>query len=216
MSKLEKQLEQAVEQKGYVVLSWSDVGFVRLFSAKTFSTPDEMRKQDAKVFAWSGDPASVDAWKAGGFHPVVLSATDIVPSLQTGLIDTVASAPLYALTSRIYVKANRMLDLPWAVVNGATIVKKEVWEKVPAELRPKLMEISRTYGRRIQLAVRKMNDDAVAEMKRQGLQVVEPKDLAAWRRSADAANQVVRGKVVPPAIFDEVLRLAAEWKSSHK
>src|SRR3569623_917612 len=43
--------------------------------------------QGAKMFCWEGDPASAEAWRAGGFHPVVMSSTDIVPGLQTGLID---------------------------------------------------------------------------------------------------------------------------------
>jgi TRAP-type C4-dicarboxylate transport system substrate-binding protein len=215
MSKMEAELNKQIEAKGYVVLSWSDVGFVRLFSSKTFSTPKEMHDQGAKVFAWEGDPGSVEAWQKGGFNPVVLSATDIVPSLQTGMIDTVATAPLYAFTQRIHMKANKMLDLPWAVVNGATVVKKEIWDKVPADLQPKLLEIARSYGRRIQLEVRKMNDDAVKQMKDQGLTVVPVKDVPAWRAAAANANQVVRGKVVPEWVFDRVMQLRDEYRKAH-
>ena len=110
-------LERIIEAKGYVVLGWSEVGFVRFFSTKKFASLAEM--QDAKMFCWEGDPASAEAWRAGGFHPVVMSSTDIVPGLQTGLIDTVALAPLYAYSSRMFEKAKYMLDLPWAVLTGA-------------------------------------------------------------------------------------------------
>src|SRR5205809_3963177 len=141
MSKLSPRMEKSIEAKGYVVLAWSEVGFVNFFSARVFHTPVEAK--EAKIFAWEGDPASVDAWKAAGLHPVVLSATEIVPSLQTGLIDTVATPPLYAMTARLYSKANHMLDFPWAVLTGATVVRKDVWDKVPEDLRPRLIEISR-------------------------------------------------------------------------
>ena len=39
------------------------------------------------MWAWEGDPKSVEAYRAAGLKPVVLAATDIVPSLQTGMID---------------------------------------------------------------------------------------------------------------------------------
>jgi TRAP-type C4-dicarboxylate transport system substrate-binding protein len=120
MDRMAPKLERIFESKGYVVLGWSEVGFVRFFSTKKVTTLAEM--QAAKMFCWEGDPASADAWRAGGFHPVVISSTDIVPSLQTGMIDTVALAPLYAYSSHIFEKAKYMLDLPWTVLTGSTIV----------------------------------------------------------------------------------------------
>ena len=214
MSRVQGDLEKSITDKGYVVLAWSEVGFVNFFSARSFHTVAQAR--EAKIFAWEGDPAAVEAWKVGGFHPVVLASTDIVPSLQTGLIDTVATAPLYALTARLYNKANHMLDLRWAVLVGATVVRKDVWEQVPADVRPRLIELSRAYGRRIALDVRKQNDEAIATMKGQGLVVEKAEDLAGWTEAANRANEVVRGKVVPAAVFDLVTRHRNEYRAAHK
>jgi len=214
MDKLAPKLEKALDAKGYVVIGWSEVGFVRFFSTKRYETmPDFTSK--AKIFGWEGDPASIDAWRAGGFKPVVMSSTDIVPSLQTGLIDTVALAPLYAFTTRIFEKAKYMLDLKWAVLTGATVVKKDVWEKIPADLRPKLLEISREYARKIAIEVRKMDDDALTQMKAQGLEVVAPRDPKAFEKAATSTWSVIRGKVVPAATFDEVKKLVDEFHASH-
>src|SRR5579871_3587884 len=106
MSRLEPKLDEALAQKGYIAINWSDVGFVQFFSAKAIRTPSDVKA--VKLFAWDGDPKAVDAWRAAGFQPIVLSSTDVVPSLQTGMIDTVAAAPLYAFTARIYQKANKI------------------------------------------------------------------------------------------------------------
>ena len=88
-------------------------------SSRPRSTRRWREMQNAKMFCWEGDPASAEAWRVGGFHPVVMSSTDIVPGLQTGLIDTVAMAPLYAYSSRMFEKAKFMLDMPWTVLTGA-------------------------------------------------------------------------------------------------
>jgi TRAP-type transport system periplasmic protein len=211
MARMAPKLERILEGKGYVVLGWSEVGFVRFFSTKKFASLAEM--QGAKMFCWEGDPAAAEAWRVGGFHPVVMSSTDIVPGLQTGLIDTVALAPLYAYSSRMFEKAKFMLDLPWAVLTGATIVRKDEWDKVPDDVKPKLIEISREYVKKIAVEVRRMDSEALENMVKQGLVAVKPTDPAAFFKAAQATYGVIRGKVVPADTFDEVRKLVDEAKA---
>ncbi len=209
--KIEGKLEALLQKEGYVALQWAEVGFVKVFCAKPYKTPAEMG--DAKIFAWDGDPEAVQGWKAAGFHPVVLSATDIVPSLQTGMINCLANAPLYVLTARLFEKASYMMDVNWGFLFGATLVKKDAWEKIPADLRPKLLAVSRELGKRIDAEARRMNDDAIAAMKKQGLQVVAV-DQPAWQRSAELAYPVIRGKVTPAPFFDEVKQLRDQTRAA--
>lgn len=211
--KIEPQLDRLLDQRGYVALHWSQVGFIRIFCTKPYRTPVEM--SDAKMFAWDGDPASVEAWKAAGFRPVVLSSTDVVPSLQTGMVNCVANVPLYFLTARLFERANHMIDAPWGYLIGATLVKKETWNRIPADVRPKLLAIAREIGARVDADVKKLNDDAVVAMKRQGLEVVQV-DPGPWLATAEKAWPVVRGKVVPAAFFDQVIRERDAYRASHR
>lgn len=208
MERMAPKLEKMIEDKGYIVVGWSEVGFVRFFSTKKIATLAEA--QASKMFTWEGDPASAEAWRAGGFHPVVMSSTEIVTGLQTGLIDTVALAPLYAFSSRMFEKAKYMLDLPWAVLTGATVVRKDEWDKIPADVRPKLLEISHEYAKKIAAEVRRMDTEALENMSKQGLVVVKPVDPKAFQAAAEKAYSVVRGKVVPADAFDEVKKLVDE------
>jgi TRAP-type C4-dicarboxylate transport system substrate-binding protein len=212
-SKVEGQLNAALEAKGYTVLSWAQVGTVYIFCTKAYATPEAAA--DAKFFAWDGDPGSIEAFKLVGFRPVVLSSTDIVPSLQTGMITCVAQVPAYVLTARLFDKANKMMDYPWAYLIGATIVKKEVWEKISPEVRPKLLAIAREMMGRIDAEVKRLNDDAVAAMKKQGLEVVKV-DPGPWKKAAERSWPAVRGKVVPEAFFDQVVKLRDEVDKQRK
>jgi TRAP-type C4-dicarboxylate transport system substrate-binding protein len=205
--KVEKQLTQLLDERGYVPIQWSQIGPIRIFCAKPYKTVAEM--SEAKMFAWDGDPASVEAWKSAGFRPVVLSSTDIVPSLQTGMIDCIANAPLYVLTARLFERAPNMLDVSWGYLFGSTLVRKDVWEKIPADVRPKLLEIARELGLRVDADVKRQNEEAIAAMKKQGLQVVAVSQ-AEFRAAAEKAWPVVRGKVVPAAFFDQVVRAREE------
>jgi TRAP-type C4-dicarboxylate transport system substrate-binding protein len=201
---VQKKLEGIVEAKGYVVLNWAQVGTIRVFCTKAYKTPEEAA--DAKFFAWDGDPGAIEAFKLVGFRPVVLASTDIVPSLQTGMINCVSQAPAYVLAARLFDKANKMIDYPWTYLIGATLVKKDTWDKVPADLRPKLLAIAREYGAKVDAEVKKLNDDAVAAMQKQGLEIVKV-DPAPWQKAAERSWPAVRGKVVPAEFFDEIVKL---------
>jgi TRAP-type C4-dicarboxylate transport system substrate-binding protein len=201
--KLRPSLEAAFERKGFVVVNWSRIGGIELFCTEPRRTPADMKT--AKVFAWEGDPKSVEAFRLAGLNPVVLSSTEIVPALQTGMIDCVSNVPLYVLTARLFEKADNLMDLVWGWIYGATIVRKDTWGKIPADVRPKLVAIAQELGGKVDSEVKRLNADAIAAMQKQGLKVV-PVDAAPWRAAMERSYPVIRGGVVPAEFFDEAKR----------
>ena len=212
--RIKGKLEAALLKKNYVVLQWGEVGFVRFFSTEPHKSPADFAK--GKVFTWNGDPGAEQAWKAAGFRAVVLSSTDLIPSLSSGMINIVPQPPLYAFTTNLYSKAPNMLDLNWGFLTGATVVRKDAWDKIPPATQKKLLEIGADYEKRTREDVRKQNEDAVEQMKKRGLHVNAPANVEDWKAVAEKANAVVRGKVVPAAIYDEVKKLRDEYRAQHK
>jgi TRAP-type transport system periplasmic protein len=213
--KMRGRVEAAFDAKDYVVLQWSRIGAMSMFCDKPFRTPAEMDAANAKVFAWEGDPKSVEAWRAAGFRPVVLSSTDVVPSLQTGMINCITNVPLYILTTRLFEKADHMVDLPWGYIYGATIVRKDAWEKIAPDLRARLKAIAVELGVKVDAEVRRLNVDAVTAMKKQGLKVVTV-EARPWREMMERSWPVVRGGVVPAAWFDEVKAARDQCRAGKK
>jgi TRAP-type C4-dicarboxylate transport system substrate-binding protein len=158
----------------------------------------------ARVFAWEGDPGMVKAWRSAGLRPVVLSSTDLLAALTTGMVDCVSSVPLYMLTTRAFEKARHLVDLPLGPIIGATIVRKEVWERIPPDVRPRLVQIAREEGAKVDAEIRRLNANAVEAMKGQGLSV-DPVDPGAWRAVMEKTWAVIRGEVVPAEFFDALL-----------
>jgi TRAP-type C4-dicarboxylate transport system substrate-binding protein len=196
-------VESALEKRGLVALQWSRVGTASFFCNAPFRTPAEM--SEAKMFAWAGDPGMVKAWRTAGFHPVVLSASDLVPALTTGMIDCVSNVPVYMLSSRTFERARFMIDLPLGFLTGATVVRKDSWERIDPGVRERLLAISREIGGRIDADARRLETDAVAAMRKQGLEVV-PVSPEAWHAAMEKSWEIIRGEVVPADFFDEVRR----------
>ncbi|MCI0418855.1 MAG: TRAP transporter substrate-binding protein DctP, partial [Acidobacteria bacterium] len=110
--KLAPTLEKKLLEKGFVVLFWGDAGWVRFFSKEPVLYPADLKRM--RLFAWAGDAKQLDIMKAGGYQPIPLETNDILPSLQTGLINAVPSTPFYALAGQFYGPAPHMLELNWA------------------------------------------------------------------------------------------------------
>jgi TRAP-type C4-dicarboxylate transport system substrate-binding protein len=131
------------------------------------------------------------------------------------MIDCVPNVPLYVLTTRLYDRAPYMMDLPWSYMLGATLVRKDVWEKIPADVRPRLLASARELGGRVDTEVKRLNADAVAAMQKSGLKVV-PGDAAAWRAAMEKTWPVVRGGVVPADFFDQVKAARDQCRAGKK
>lgn len=206
--------EKRFLDKGFVTLAWGDTGWVYLFSKRELRSPAQM--QGLKVFAWAGDPASVEAWRAAGFQPVVLSSTDILPSLSTGMIDGFANTPILAFTARLYEQAKFMFGAKWGRLPAGTIVTRDAWEKVPKELQPKLLAISREIGGRVNAEVGRLQREALDEMKRNGLKEVPlaEADRAAFQRLQEQSWPRIRGGVTSAEAFDEVKGIRDRYRAA--
>ena len=208
-------LERMMEEKGFVVLNWGDAGWVHFFSKDPVVTPSEAKA--LKLFQWSGDTNLLQLYKETGFHPVALSTNDLLPGLQTGMVNGYSSTPLVSLAFQWFGLAPNMADLRYAPLTGATVIEKRAWEKIPPDLRPKLLEASRRAGLRLRAEIRRLNQEALGVMVKNGLKIhkVSPEIQAQWRKMVEDAYPQVRGKIMPAEAFDTVKRYRDEYRAAH-
>jgi TRAP-type C4-dicarboxylate transport system substrate-binding protein len=210
--KVRPKLEASLEAKGFVVLNWADGGWVHFFARKPVAVPDDLRK--LKLFSWAGDAEAVEIWRSAGFNPVPLPSTEISTALQTGLVEALGSPPQVAVISQFFNHARNMTDLRWQLLQGATIVSKATWEKIPADVRPELLRISQEAGARLRKEVRDAEAKDVEAMKKRGLTVVpvSAAQKAQWQKLTESMYPRIRGKVIPAEAFDEAMRYRDEYR----
>ena len=209
-------LEKNMTEKGFVVLNWGDAGWVHFFSKTLVVTPGEAKA--LKLFMWSGDTTLLQLYKETGFHPVPLSTADLLPSLQTGMVNGYSSTPLASLAFQWFGLAPNMANLRWAPLTGATVIEKKAWEKIPAELRTKLLEASRVAGQKLRIEIRRLNQEALAVMVKNGLKIhnVPPEVQAQWRKMVEEVYPQVRGNIMPAEAFDAVKKYRDEYRAAQR
>ena len=212
--KLRPGLEKRFLEKGFVVLFWGDAGWVRFFSKEPALRPADYRRM--KVFAWVGDNPQVDIMKALGYQPVVLEISDILPGLQTGMINMVPSTPFYALVGQFYGHAPYMLDMNWVPIVGAVVMTRKAWDAMSPSAQHALRQASDVAGAELRAISRRENEEAVAAMKKRGLKVepLTPEIEAEWRAVAEQAYPLIRGRMVPAPLFDEVQQALREYRAA--
>jgi len=212
-SKMEPELERRLNEKGFVVLSWADAGWVHIFSRHQALRPDDFRK--TKLFVGASDLDEVKVVKGLRFNAVPLEWSDVLTSLQTGLVDTVPTVPFMALAGQYDIVARHMLEVNWVPLVGATVITKKAWDSIPADWQGAFKGSAARAGQQIQSRSRQESDEAVAAMKKRGLQVhaVSPELDAEWRQFAEGVYPMVRVALVPAEMFDQVTRLIAEYRS---
>ena len=211
---LAPRLESMIDARGFIVLNWGDAGWVHFFTRRPVRQIGEMRRMS--LFVWAGfNNDELELWKTAGFRPQPLAATDILPSLQTGLIDAVPLPPLYALLDQVFGIAKYMNDIKWSPLVGTTVIAKPAWEKLPAGQRAEMLAAAREAGDELRQSIRKMGDDAVTAMRNRNLVVshADAADEEEWRRETESMYPRIRGKIVPADLFDEVLRLRDQYRS---
>lgn len=213
LDQLAPQLERTYAEKGFVVLAWADAGWLHFFTKEPVRTPEDLKKH--KLFVWAGDNPAIELWKASGFNPVPLPATEIATALQTGLVTALPTSPQAAVVMQWFTAAPYMSDVNWAVLSGGLVLSKAAWEKIPAEVRAAVAEAAREAALKLRAQTREGAARDLEAMTRRGLKVVEVDAAAqqAWLRAAEAAYPGARGPFVPAAAFDEAMRLRAAYRA---
>ena len=147
--------------------------------------------------------------------PVPLETGDILPSIQTGMIEVVPSTPYFALASQVFSTARHMLEINWAPIVGALVVTQKAWDAMSPAGQAALRSAGDKAGVSMRTKARAEVDEAVEAMKKRGLVVnrPSPQQRQEWDELAEKLYPRIRGTMVPADTFDEVFRHLATLRA---
>jgi TRAP-type C4-dicarboxylate transport system substrate-binding protein len=204
-AKLNDEIRHKFEEKGYVLLAWGDVGPVHIFSNIPLKGKADLAQ--TKLWAWVDDPIVRMLFSQLGASGVPLGVPDVLPSLQTGLINACYGSPLSTLALQWYTKVKYMTQMHISQSIGATVMTKKEFDKIPADLQKTLLEESRELEGKLLKQIRADNDKSLQQLKNAGVQVI---DSPAQMRSDFEAQAVALRPKLEPSVYSHDFRMKVE------
>ncbi|HMO50514.1 MAG TPA: TRAP transporter substrate-binding protein DctP [Kiritimatiellia bacterium] len=168
------QLEQQLQERGFVLVAWTLAGWVHFFAREPVIAPADLQRQ--KLFFWGSDTRYLELLKRTRFHPVSLPVAELLPSLQSGLVEAFAAPPAVALAFQWHPRAPHMTAMRWQPLPGCVVVDQRTWNRIPEALRPGLLAEARRISGSLMARSRQLEIDAIAAMKQAGLTVHDVPD----------------------------------------
>jgi TRAP-type C4-dicarboxylate transport system substrate-binding protein len=171
-----------------------------------------------KLWGWVDDPIIRKLFEQLGVNAVPLGVPDVLPSLQTGLINACYGSPLSTLALQWYTKVKFMTKLHISQAIGATVVTKKDFDRLTPDLQKVLMTDSHDLEVKVLKQIREDNEKALVSMKQAGLVVVDsPKDMV---EDFTSQAQAIRAKLEPSVYSHEwrekVEKALADYRAGHK
>ena len=190
--KLDGEFRKMFEEKGYVLLFWGDVGQVQLFTNAAITDDKDGTALDKlgkmKMWAWSDDPMVKRLFKQVKLNSVPLGVPDVLPALQTGIIDACYGSALSTLALQWNTKVKYVTSMVLGQSVGATVLTKAMWDSLSPEEQKVMREESSKLGPQLLKVIRDDNVRSLAKMKTLGMQEIATPEAVVQRFSAEAKS----------------------------
>lgn len=211
---LDKELTQALQDNGFMLLGWAEVGLVHVFTNSPVRTTADMN--GVKMWMWEGDQVAEATFKAFGIHPSPLAITEVLTSLQTGLINGVYASPLGLIALQWQTRVKYMMGVPLADASGAVVISKKFLDALPPDLQEILLRNGRKYMQMLTKKSRDENAQAIETLKKNGVQLVSvssPATLKEYQEAGKKARRSLVGKIYDQAFLDNVEKAVMDFRS---
>ena len=209
-----KDLNAEVEKGGYILLGWTELGWVYVFSREPIASPEDLKK--CKAWVWEGDPIAQAAYQALGVTPRPLSVVDVMSSLETGMIDAVYGPPMGVTALQWFRRTKYIYNVPIADSMGAVLVSRKAFAAVSEADRKALQEAAGRHLKRLGELSRRENEEALAAMQKQGLTLsakASPEVMKRYEELGRQARRELVGKLYPAELLDRVEKALAERRA---
>ncbi len=203
-ARMDASLSKQLEDAGMVNFGFAEGGFAYAMS-KTAPVPSIAALRQQKVWIPDNDRQSEEALKSFKVAPVPLSLADVLPSLQTGIINTVASSPIATLALQWHTQVKYITDLPMSYFVGILAIDKKAFAKLSPADQAVVREVMGRVFKEIDQQNRKDNLAAYNALLKQGIKLVHPNEQEAleWRQQAViASDRIEKAGIVSRQAMD--------------
>ncbi len=192
------------EQKGLILVTWAENGWRDIATkAKPVLVPGDLKGLKIRS---QESTSHIGFWKKIGANPVPIPITEVLPSLQTGLVDGFDNTPLFTLAAELHTGIKHYSTTRHIYQPAAIVYSKAAWDKLSESERKILMGPGNSLAPVGRKAVRTLGDQLLGILKDSGVKVVQ---LGAKERQAFKAAVAGYEQELVPTLGGESARIYA-------
>lgn len=207
LDKVSDRLAAGFREQGFELLGWAEAGFVYVFTNKPIRTAGDIK--GVKMWMWEGDPLAKALFDANGIVPVPLDLPNVLTSMQTGLIDGVYSSPYAVVALQWHTRVKYMIRPKLTYASGALLISTKELNKLSPEHQQILKDVAKKHLRDLTLKTRKENDEAIAVLKKAGIQILDldpDTGVGKVKQNNKKVYDKLAGKLYPRDLLNDILR----------
>lgn len=184
-----------VARHGFQFGFWAENGFRSWYTKdRPIRKPEDlkglrMRSQEAMVH--------LETYRAFGASPVPIDVTNVLTSLQTGVVDGFDNTPLFSFATSWYQAAKYLILDKHSYQPGIIVYSKKWFDGLPADIQKELTSIPQQMVQEGRDSVRKMDPILLKNLGRYGIQIHDPSaaELAPFKAKSKRVPDKVAAKI---------------------
>ena len=208
---LKDPIEAVFRAQSFELLSWGDIGIVYQFS-KGVEVRGPMDLRGKRPMVFRNEPMAPLLFSLiGQIVPVPLDVTEVLPALQAGTVNVIGGPALAAEQLQWVPYLDHINDQPIVAAIGATLMKQEKLEAMPADTRALFRDMQRRAARVQSERIRQLDMEAKDRlMKRMTVVTPSDDDKIEWYRVFLKAVKRLRNGVFSKPLIDQVLSITGK------
>ncbi|MCP4024256.1 MAG: C4-dicarboxylate ABC transporter [Desulfobacteraceae bacterium] len=203
-----------LEEAGFKILGIAGGGFAYIMSKVPIETVQDLKIQ--KVWLPDNHKISPEAIQTFGFTPIPLPISDVRTSLQSGLINTIATSPVGAVVLQWHTQIKYVTYVPLAYLHAVLAVNKKKFSKIdPQDQKVVLMTMQKIF-REIDLQNREDDVRAIETLKKRGVKFITPSGdvMEEWKETAQkASKKMVESGTLPKEVANTMDQHIAQFNA---
>lgn len=200
-----------VEQGGLVTFGLAEGGFAYFMSNTPVASLEDLRQK--KLWIPDNDTQVADLAKLFDISPIPLSMGDVLPSLQTGMIDTIATSPLAAIALQWHTQVQAITDLPLVYLYAVLGIDGKAFARLSKPNQQIVRQVMGETFHDIDQQNRKDNLEAMTVLVTRGAKLIAPENPKRWDEIAiKSREQLLKTSGIPKDALDQMMRLLQDFR----
>ena len=211
-ARMDSYISDGLRKAGIKTFAFTETGFAYLLANEPVSSLADLRK--LKAWIPDNDPIAAELIKSFDVSPIPLNITDVLPALQTGMINAVVGPPSVILALQWHNHLTHLMNLPLVYIYSMLAMDMKVYSKASSKDQETVVKILDEVFELVGRETRSDNERALQALQKIGITFLEPTNKAEWQADADLSVQkLMRSGEISGEVVNTYLELLKNFRS---